>query len=253
MRELARPPRRPLAELVTEAQATGAIDPALDTEAVVRFCHAVGLGFLLFHAVELDLPDPEPWEQLITRLVDALDAASSPPTADTDHRPRRNPEMTTNEEILGRDDVNDLEAILAITNHGRRRDDPRREGQRRRHLHVGLREGRAPGAQQALREGQDAQWNGETDLPWDPDVDIEKVVANAPRDPDADPVLVAAQQPRRAARQLGRQGVGRARHRVAELDAEPVHARRAGRAASAPPRSSRRCRGSTPSTTPPPR
>ena len=47
-----------LAELVTEAQATGAIDPSLDKEAVVRFCHALGFGFLLFRAIELDLPDP---------------------------------------------------------------------------------------------------------------------------------------------------------------------------------------------------
>ena len=63
-----------LADLVAEAQATGAIDPALDAEAVVRFCHAVGFGFLLFRAVELDLPDAGPWEDLIARLVDALDS-----------------------------------------------------------------------------------------------------------------------------------------------------------------------------------
>ena len=67
-----------LTDLVAEAQATGAIDPALDAEAVVRFCHAVGFGFLLFRAVELDLPDPGPWEDLIARLVDALEA--NPPT-----------------------------------------------------------------------------------------------------------------------------------------------------------------------------
>ena len=71
-----------LADLVTEAQATGAIDPSLDKEAVVRFCHAVGLGFLLFRAVELDLPDPGPWEQLIARLVDALDEDAVLPTTD---------------------------------------------------------------------------------------------------------------------------------------------------------------------------
>ncbi len=63
-----------LADLVAEAQATGAIDPALDAEAVVRFCHAVGFGFLLFRAVELELPAAGPWEDLIARLVDALDA-----------------------------------------------------------------------------------------------------------------------------------------------------------------------------------
>jgi AcrR family transcriptional regulator len=66
-----------LADLVTEAQATGAIDPALDREAVVRFCHAVGFGFLLFRAVDLKLPDPGPWEDLIARLVEALDANPS--------------------------------------------------------------------------------------------------------------------------------------------------------------------------------
>ena len=74
-----------LADLVAEAQATGAIDPALDAEAVVRFCHAVGFGFLLFRAVELDLPAAEPWEQLIAHLVDSLDVTSrSQSRADTD-------------------------------------------------------------------------------------------------------------------------------------------------------------------------
>ena len=65
-----------LAELVTEAQATGAIDPSLDKEALVRFCHALGFGFLLFRAVELDLPAPEPWERLIAFLVDSLVVSS---------------------------------------------------------------------------------------------------------------------------------------------------------------------------------
>jgi AcrR family transcriptional regulator len=78
--------RDKLAELIAEAKATGAIDPALDTEALVRFCHALGFGFLLFRAVELDLPAPEPWEQLISFLVDSLDTS-----ADTDHRPGGSP------------------------------------------------------------------------------------------------------------------------------------------------------------------
>ena len=69
-----------LADLVAEAQVTGAIDPALDAEAVVRFCHAVGFGFLLFRAVELDLPEAGPWEDLIARLVDALDTTGTRPT-----------------------------------------------------------------------------------------------------------------------------------------------------------------------------
>jgi AcrR family transcriptional regulator len=63
-----------LADLVAEAQSTGAIDPALDAEAVVRFCHAVGFGFLLFRAIDLQLPKAGPCEDLIARLVEALDA-----------------------------------------------------------------------------------------------------------------------------------------------------------------------------------
>ncbi|HEY9556363.1 MAG TPA: TetR/AcrR family transcriptional regulator [Acidimicrobiales bacterium] len=72
-----------LADLVVAAKATGAIDPELDTEAIVRFCHAVGFGFLLFRAVDIDLPAAEPWEELIARLVDALDVSGpdNPPTS----------------------------------------------------------------------------------------------------------------------------------------------------------------------------
>jgi AcrR family transcriptional regulator len=61
-----------LTALVDEAKSTGAIDPALDTRSIVRFCHAVALGFLLFGAIDLDRPDPVPWETLIARLVDAV-------------------------------------------------------------------------------------------------------------------------------------------------------------------------------------
>lgn len=76
-----------LGDLVAEAQRTGAIDPALDAEAVVRFCHAVGFGFLLLRAVEIDLPAPGPWEDLIARLVDALDTTGQ--SSDTEpHHPR---------------------------------------------------------------------------------------------------------------------------------------------------------------------
>ena len=61
-----------LTALVDEAKSTGAIDPELDTRSIVRFCQAVALGFLLFGAIDLDRPDPVPWETLIARLVDAV-------------------------------------------------------------------------------------------------------------------------------------------------------------------------------------
>jgi AcrR family transcriptional regulator len=61
-----------LAELVETAKVDGSVDPDLDTESVVAFCHAVGLGFLLYDAISYPLPSVQPWEQLITRLVAAL-------------------------------------------------------------------------------------------------------------------------------------------------------------------------------------
>jgi AcrR family transcriptional regulator len=69
-----------LAEIIEAAKADGSVDARVDTDAAVRFCHAVGLGFLIYEALELDLPLAEPWEALITRLVVALAAA---PDSDT--------------------------------------------------------------------------------------------------------------------------------------------------------------------------
>lgn len=60
-----------LATIVESAKAEGGIDPDLDTTALVTFCYAVGLGFLLVEVVDLDLPERDAWEALIERLVDA--------------------------------------------------------------------------------------------------------------------------------------------------------------------------------------
>ena len=61
-----------LIALVDDAKRTGSIDHALDTLSIVRFCHAVGLGFLLFGAIDLPRPAARPWETLIDRLVGAV-------------------------------------------------------------------------------------------------------------------------------------------------------------------------------------
>jgi AcrR family transcriptional regulator len=60
------------AELIEEAQRSGSIDPSLDSFSIVRFCHAVSLGFLLFGALDLDRPSPGPWDALIDRLIGAV-------------------------------------------------------------------------------------------------------------------------------------------------------------------------------------
>lgn len=94
-----------LEEVVAAAQERGQIDPALDRTSLARFCHAVGLGFLLLEAADLPLPQPEPWEQLIARLVAALgpeDDADAAATASPDDLDRTAPDTAT---AAGKDDA----------------------------------------------------------------------------------------------------------------------------------------------------
>lgn len=72
MRELLHQRASTFAALVEDAKASGLVVKELDTEAVVRFCHAVGFGFLLFGAIDLQPPQAGPWEQLIAQMVRAL-------------------------------------------------------------------------------------------------------------------------------------------------------------------------------------
>ncbi len=72
MRNLLEQRAQTFATLIEEAKRNGLIDADLDTDVVVRFCHAVGFGFLLFGAIDLDPPPAAPWERLIAQLVDAL-------------------------------------------------------------------------------------------------------------------------------------------------------------------------------------
>jgi hypothetical protein len=61
-----------LAALVDDGKATGLVDPALDTQSIVHFAHAVGLGFLLFQAVGAENPEPPSWETVIRRVVESV-------------------------------------------------------------------------------------------------------------------------------------------------------------------------------------
>lgn len=64
--------RARLVEIVEGAKATGGIDDEVDTESIVTFCHAVGLGFLLLEVLDPPMPDAGAWEQLIGRLLAAV-------------------------------------------------------------------------------------------------------------------------------------------------------------------------------------
>ena len=69
---------RDLMLLTDAAKRAGHLDEGLDSFSVGRFCHALGLGFLLFGALELERPDPAPWEQLIGRLIEAVGPQGTP-------------------------------------------------------------------------------------------------------------------------------------------------------------------------------
>ena len=60
-----------LRRVIDAAKETGGIDPAIDTAALVTFCYALGLGFLLLEVVDLPMPGRPGWEALVERLLDA--------------------------------------------------------------------------------------------------------------------------------------------------------------------------------------
>jgi hypothetical protein len=83
--------------------------------------------------------------------------------------------MASTEDLIGRSDINDLEAILAITNtdvdqvvHA--------VADNADALFTWDYDRSRPALVKLYEKAKTSQWNGETDLPWDTDVDQEKVV-----------------------------------------------------------------------------
>ncbi|MBW8826710.1 MAG: ferritin-like domain-containing protein [Acidobacteria bacterium] len=82
----------------------------------------------------------------------------------------------SDQELLGRSGVNDVEAILAVVN---------RETGPESHVPSEIdtlftwdyTKGARPKLARLYERAKGAQWNGETDLPWDTEIDQEKVVA----------------------------------------------------------------------------
>ncbi|HEY8543854.1 MAG TPA: helix-turn-helix domain-containing protein [Acidimicrobiales bacterium] len=83
LRQIMEDQERDLTLLIDAAKASGGLDEQLDSFSVVRFCHALALGFLLFGALGLDRPEPVPWEHLIGRLIDAVGPETPAPAAAT--------------------------------------------------------------------------------------------------------------------------------------------------------------------------
>src|SRR3954463_10647288 len=87
---------------------------------------------------------------------------------------------STNHELIGRDEINDLEAILSITNSDV---DAAVHTVRSNYDTIftwDYEKGGRPKLNRLYEKAKTSQWNGETDLPWDTEVDQEAVVqANA--------------------------------------------------------------------------
>jgi hypothetical protein len=95
-------------------------------------------------------------------------------------------QMRSNAEIIGRADINDYAAVLAVVGH----EEP--DG---RHIVAdqcpaeftwNYEKGARPKLDKLYEKAKKAQWNGQTDLPWEIEVDQERVVmANAEANNDA--------------------------------------------------------------------
>jgi AcrR family transcriptional regulator len=73
--------QRQLAKVVEEAKASGAVDPDLDTTAVVALCQGLGLGIGLLQVTHGELPAPADWDVLVGRLIEAAAPATGRPAA----------------------------------------------------------------------------------------------------------------------------------------------------------------------------
>ena len=88
--------------------------------------------------------------------------------------------MTTNEELIGRADINDLEAILSISNKDLNETIHAVKDNAEAIFTWDYEKGKRPALNKLYEKAKTSQWNGETDLPWETEVDQEQVVlANA--------------------------------------------------------------------------
>src|SRR4051794_36291028 len=109
---------------------------------------------------------------------------TSRPRTSTGTRPAWAPSLrsnvTTNEELIGRAGVDDLESILSISNRDVDEVVHAVKDNADAIFTWDYEKGARPALNKLYEKAKTSQWNGETDLPWDTVVDQEKVVlANA--------------------------------------------------------------------------
>ncbi|HEY5156310.1 MAG TPA: ferritin-like domain-containing protein [Acidimicrobiales bacterium] len=84
--------------------------------------------------------------------------------------------MATDQDILGRADVNDLEAIIAITNTDVQESIHTVKDNADAIFTWDYEKGARPALNKLYEKAKTSQWNGETDLDWSIDVDPEKII-----------------------------------------------------------------------------
>ena len=161
--------------------------------------------------------------------------------------------MRSNRDLIGRDQIGDLEAVLSVV--GRQESDGRHlvDDPCPAEFTWDYEKGARPKLEKLYEKAKRAQWNGTTDLPWDTEVDQERVAA-ANREANGDALRWAnTDLSGTVLEQLGRARVAPASGWRTRTGCSPSSCTASRARCCARPRSSRRCRGSTPSTTPPPR
>ena len=88
--------------------------------------------------------------------------------------------MSTNEDLIGRDEVNDLEAILSVVNTDADAAIRTVADNAEAIFTWDYEKGKRPALNKLYEKAKHSMWNGETDLPWETEVDQEAVaMANA--------------------------------------------------------------------------
>ena len=84
--------------------------------------------------------------------------------------------MTSTEDIIGRTELNDIEAILSISNKDIHETIHTVSDNADAIFTWNYEKGERPALNKLYEKAKTSQWNGETDLPWHLDVDQEAVV-----------------------------------------------------------------------------
>ncbi len=156
--------------------------------------------------------------------------------------------MSSTEAILGRTDVNDLDAILDLPNPYAHEVLHAVKDNADAIFTWDYEKGARPALNKLYEKAKDAQWNGETDLDWSIEVDQERQAAQGVSDAKAmiSPELLAGTCFASSATPTGCSSTSSRATGCCRSSCTASRARWCAR-----PRSSRRSRGSTPSTTPP--